>query len=107
MTLSTKPSTGVVLAVEHGAAHLGGLLAKAVHAAFALLVAGGVPGQVVVDDGGEQVLQVDALRQAVGGHQDAGLGALALFHAFDLGSALFRAEFAGDHVHQHLGEVFF
>ena len=51
----------VVLAVEHGAAHLGGLLTKAVHAAFALFVAGGVPGQVVVDDGGEEVLQVDAL----------------------------------------------
>ena len=51
----------VVLAIEHGAAHLGGLLAKAVHAAFALFVAGGVPGQVVVDDGGEQVLQVDTL----------------------------------------------
>ena len=44
-------------------------LAEPVDAALALFVAGGVPRQVVVDDGGEAVLQVDALRQAVGGDQ--------------------------------------
>ena len=49
-------------------------LAVAVHAALALLVAGGVPGQVVVDDGVEVVLEVDALAQAVGGDQDALVG---------------------------------
>ena len=46
-------------------------LAEAVDAAFALLVPGGVPGEVVVDDGVEVVLEVDALGQAVGGDQDA------------------------------------
>ena len=32
---------------------------------------GGVPGQIVVNDGVEQLLEVDPLGQAVGGHQDA------------------------------------
>jgi hypothetical protein len=50
----------VVLPVEHGAAH-SGLAGQSGPRAFALFVAGGVPGQVVVDDGGEEVLQVDAL----------------------------------------------
>jgi hypothetical protein len=37
-----------------------GLLAEAVDAAFALFVARRIPAQVVVHDGGEQALQVDA-----------------------------------------------
>ena len=45
-------------------------LAEPVDAALALLVPGRVPGQVVVDDGLEVVLEVDALGQAVGGDQD-------------------------------------
>ena len=44
-------------------------LTEAVDAAFALFVAGGVPGEVVVHDGLEGFLQVDAFGQAVGGHQ--------------------------------------
>ena len=59
----------VVLAVVGDGAHGVGVLAEAVDAALALFVAGGVPGQVVVDDGGEAVLQVDALGQAVGGDE--------------------------------------
>ena len=51
---------GIVLAVEHGGADFLGLLAEAVHAAFPLLVAGGIPREVVVDDGGEEVLEIDA-----------------------------------------------
>ena len=59
----------VVRAVEGDGAHGVGALAEAVDAALALLVAGRVPGQVVVDDGVEAVLEVDALGQAVGGDQ--------------------------------------
>ena len=92
---------GVVLPVEHGAAHFGRLLAEAVYPAFALLVARGVPGQVVVDDGGEQVLQVDAFRKAIGSHEDAAVG---ICHVFDPLAALFGREFAGDGVDGGLGE---
>ena len=65
----------VVLAVDGDGADVGGALAEPVDAALALFVPGGVPGQVVVDDGLEGVLEVDALGQAVGGDQDvAGVG---------------------------------
>ena len=50
---------------------IGRALAEPVDPALALLVPGRVPGQVVVDDGVEVVLQVDALGQAVGRDQDA------------------------------------
>ena len=40
-------------------------MAKAVDAAFALLVFGGVPEEVVVDDGIVVALEVDAFREAV------------------------------------------
>ena len=60
----------VVLAVEGDGADDVARLAEAVDAAFALFVAGGVPGEVVVDDGVEVVLEVDAFGQAVGGDQD-------------------------------------
>ena len=49
---------------DHADRRLG--LAVAVDAALALLVAGRVPGEVVVDDGVEVLLEVDALGQAVG-----------------------------------------
>ena len=62
----------VVLAVVGDGADGGGVLAEPVDAAFALFVAGGVPGEVVVDDGGEALLQVDAFGQAVGGDQQRG-----------------------------------
>ena len=39
--------------------HLGRLLAEAVHLAFALLVAGRVPREIVVNNSGDEVLKVD------------------------------------------------
>ena len=75
---------------------MGRLLAESVDAAFALFVAGGVPRQVVVDDGGEAVLQVDALRQAVGGDQQA--GAVVGAEGIDAGFAFLRGERSGDGV---------
>ena len=60
----------VVGAVEGDRPDDAGALAEPVDAAFALLVAGRVPGQVVVDDGLEVLLQVHALRQAVGRDED-------------------------------------
>ncbi len=50
------------------------VLAVAVDAALALLVARGVPGEVVVDDRVEQLLEVDALAEAVGADEDARFG---------------------------------
>ncbi len=50
------------------------LLSEAVDAAFALLVPGRVPRQVVVHDRLEAVLEVDAFGKAVGRHQDPGTG---------------------------------
>ena len=44
-------------------------LSEPVDATFALFVPGRVPRKVVVDDGLEVLLQVDAFREAVGGHQ--------------------------------------
>src|SRR5258707_2071550 len=34
-------------------------------------MSGGIPGEVVMQDGGESVLEVDAFGEAVGGDQDA------------------------------------
>ena len=61
----------VVLAVEGERADLVGRLSVAIDSALALLVARRVPGQVVVHDGVEILLQVDALAQAVGADQHA------------------------------------
>ena len=72
--------------VEHGAVHrvVGtvdergpydlGPLAEAVDTPFPLLVAGRVPGQVVVDDGVEVLLEVDTLGEAVGRDEEPLLG---------------------------------
>ena len=57
---------GVVGAVVGDDAHLALLLAEAVHASFALLVAGRIPGEVVVQHRVEVLLQVDALGETVG-----------------------------------------
>ena len=46
-------------------------LAESVDAALSLLMSGGVPGEVVMQNGSESVLQVDAFGEAVGGDQDA------------------------------------
>jgi hypothetical protein len=75
MTSSTAPSTGLLAPYQDGAHHQGGL-AVAVDAALALLVAGGVPREVVVDDGVEVLLEVDAFGEAVGGDEHAALGAV-------------------------------
>ena len=71
------PVDAVVGAVERDRADDGGALAEPVHAAFALLVPGRVPGQVVVDHGLEAVLQVHALGQAVGRDQHRTPGLVA------------------------------
>ncbi len=52
-------------------------LPETVDSTFALLVAGGVPGQVVVDDGLEVLLEVDALGEAVGGDEHVAAGVAA------------------------------
>ena len=62
----------VVVAVQERGAYRLARLAEAIHTALALLMPRGVPRQVVVNDGVEVILQVDALRQAVGGDQDPG-----------------------------------
>ena len=56
-------------------------LAIAVHASLSLLMARGVPGEVVVEDGVERFLEVDALREAIRGHEDAPLGIRQIHHA--------------------------
>ena len=50
------------------------MLAEAVNAAFALFKAVGIPGKIVVQNGGEDFLKVDAFAEAIGGDEDAGLG---------------------------------
>ena len=60
---------GVVRAVPGDHPHLGLLLPEAIHPALALLVAGGVPGEVVVQDGIEVLLEVDAFGETVGAHE--------------------------------------
>ena len=62
---------GVVRAVEQRRATRTGLrlLAEAIDAPLALFVARRVPREVVVNDGVEVVLEVDALGEAVGGDQ--------------------------------------
>ncbi len=62
----------VVLAPDRNDTDLGVRLAETVHAAFALLVARRVPSEVVVDHCVEVVLEVDALRKAIGGDEQSG-----------------------------------
>ena len=71
MTSSTAPS--IALSGENIMSDRTSLgrLAEAVDAAFALLMPGRVPRQVVVDDGVEELLEVDAFGQAIGGDEDA------------------------------------
>ena len=92
----------VVGAVEQARLHLRRLLAEAVDAALALFQAVRVPGQVVVQDGGEVFLQVDALAEAVGGDQDARLVAR---HLLDALLAEVVGVFAGDDLEVELGEL--
>ena len=69
--LEDEAIDGVVFAIIGQGADGLAALAIAVDAALALLVAGGVPGEVVVDHGVEEVLEVDALGEAVGADEDA------------------------------------
>ena len=68
-------------------------LAEAVHAAFALLQAVGIPGQVVVEGGVERVLEIDAFAQAVGRDEDA---TFFLRQFGNLGAALVVTQHPGD-----------
>ena len=92
----------IVGAIHQGRADRGAGLAKAVHAAFALLVASGIPRKVVMDHGVELFLQVDALGQAVGRDQQTTRG---FAQRFDAALALLGREFAGDRVHGNAAEL--
>jgi hypothetical protein len=72
----TVRASGIALADEVVDVHAGGALAVAVDAAGALLHAAGVPGDLVVDEAGAVVLEVDALGRGVGGEEDARPGDL-------------------------------
>lgn len=56
---------GAVGRVDEGRSDKLGWLSEAVDTAFALLMAGWIPGQIVVDDGVKELLEVDPLGQAV------------------------------------------
>ena len=92
----------VVLPVEHGAAHLAGLLAEAVNPALALFVTRWVPAQVVVHNGREQALKVDAFREAVGSDQDSRLVAFELLYRC---LAFSGCQFAGHGLDRHVLEL--
>ena len=64
--VENRSINGAIRRVEqHGSNDLR-RLTEAIHATFPLLMTGRVPGQIVVDDGIEQGLEVDAFREAVG-----------------------------------------
>jgi hypothetical protein len=76
-------------------------LAKAIDAAFALLMAGRIPRQVVMNDRVEKSLEIDAFRETIGGHQQP-LRSPA--HCFDALSALLRGQLARNHTDLELRE---
>ena len=98
-----------VVAVEERRAHGPARLAEAVDTTLALLVTRRVPREIVVNDGIELLLQVDAFRQAVGGDKNPGalrrtelrhaplalLGGHLAGHGVDGGARQARAEVAG------------
>ena len=90
---------GIVSAVEQAGFDLGGLLAEAVDPTFALFKPVRVPRKIVVEDGGKEILEVDALAEAIGGDQDAGFVARHLGDA--LAADIVRV-FAGDNVQVEL-----
>ena len=84
--LQHDPVNLVVDAVVGHRAYHALRLAVAIHPALALLVAGRVPAQVVVQHRVEVLLQVDPFAQAVGGDQDpAWLSAQARHTRFPFG----------------------
>ena len=80
----------------------GSSLTVAVHPALALLQAVRVPGQVVVEDSREGLLQVDALAQAVSRHKHA---AGCMRKLLDPSTALLVAHAARDCDHAQIWEV--
>ena len=66
-----KSVHGILMAVEHHAAHFTARLSVAVNTPFALLVPRRIPDHVVMNDRVKPMLEVDALRQAVRGDKDA------------------------------------
>src|SRR5690606_7327331 len=60
-----------VRAVEQRRTHHAPLLPEAIDASLALLVARGIPREIVVNDRVEVVLEVHTLGEAVGGDEDA------------------------------------
>lgn len=91
---------GVVGSVHQRGADLLAGLTKAVHAPFTLLMPRGVPGQVVVDHGVKVLLQVDAFRQAVRGHQHALFRLTQEIHFL---LPLRGRNLTGHHANHHLG----
>ena len=63
----------VVFADVGDCANLGLWLPESVHAAFTLLMARRIPTEVVMDDGVEVILEIDALTQTVSADQDPAL----------------------------------
>ncbi|OQA94684.1 MAG: hypothetical protein BWY25_02702 [Chloroflexi bacterium ADurb.Bin222] len=93
----------IIRAVVADDLNLPGWLAVAVHAALALFQAVGIPGQVVVDGGGELLLQIDALRKTIGSHQHARTVGVYLG---DAGAAFLIPLPAGDANHLGGGVLF-
>src|SRR5690606_19483430 len=69
--LEYRSIDGVVRAVEQRRTHHAPLLPEAIDASLALLVARGIPREIVVNDRVEVVLEVHTLGEAVGGDEDA------------------------------------
>jgi hypothetical protein len=74
-------------------------LPKTINATFPLLMARWVPRQVIVNDRVEEMLQVDAFREAVGGNKNS---LLSLNHGFDTSAAILRSEKPGDNIDAQL-----
>src|SRR5262249_12304909 len=72
------------------------LLSEAIDAPFPLLVAGGVPRQIVVYDRIEIGLEVDAFGEAIGGDEDA---LVELAEGVDPGLAFLRWQRPPDDLH--------
>ena len=64
-------STPVIFAVVGDDADVGTRLAEAINPPFTLFMTGGIPGQVVMDDGVEVALQVDAFTETIGRDEHA------------------------------------
>jgi hypothetical protein len=85
----------IVYAIVGQHPDLASLLAEPIYSAIPLLVASGIPREVVMNDGVEFVLKVDSLAEAVCADQTpTGGGAIA--QPVDSCGTLFRSQTAGD-----------